>query len=98
LYMAGKRFLCSGPFMEEKQQRFKKTVREAKRLILIGVAINRGDDHIWVPVSKSKADIHFVNPDDKIYEDWAQVVGRRAYKLGDTFTESLPRIGRLLGL
>jgi len=97
LYTQGKRLLTSGPFMELQLRRFEDAVKRAHRLILVGVAVNADDRHIWFPIQESKAKIYFVDPNAAMFSDWAKSTGRRhVYQLGNDFLEALPRIQGLL--
>lgn len=97
LYAKGKRLLTSGPFMKMQHKRYNDVINKARRIIAIGVAVNEEDDHIWAPMSRSDADMYFVNPDTGSYKEWARANGRpNVYHLANGFCEAVPRIKRLL--
>ena len=93
-YVEGKEAYICPNAIRQLQLRFAKKAMAANRLFVIGLMVNENDRHIWGPLAKSQGRLSYVGFEPEDFLDWAQRNGRRrAYVLGRTFSDSLPRIG-----
>jgi hypothetical protein len=75
-YARGKPVYDSPWFIGEMQQRFAQLVMRSERIVIVGVFLNRADEHIWGPLSRAPGPIGIVNPDFAPYQVWADELGR----------------------
>ncbi len=60
-------------FIQNQRERFDALVAQAEHIVIIGVSYNANDHHIWGPLARTGAHIHFVEPHDASqFNAWAQ--------------------------
>lgn len=98
MYARGKRILFCPKFIESQQKQWLQEVIRAKHIIIIGLAVNPADNHIWEPLASTKAKITYVGLGQKeIFQDWVNLNKcRKAVFLCDTFKEAFPYIKKIL--
>lgn len=60
-----KRATAGQSFLEEQRTRFKELVKNAERIVVIGVKIRPHDSHIWDPISDTNADFIYCSGVDE---------------------------------
>jgi hypothetical protein len=93
-----KRFPVSGEETDEIKRRWTVEVERAAEIVVIGVAVNRADRHIWEPVARSHASLAYVglSADQRKFEEWCHDWNRaNASILADTFEDAIPVIRRM---
>lgn len=72
-YAVGKQVKISANFITEQQNMWKQSVDKSKKIVIIGVAINDLDKHIWKVIGESKARVLYVgctDDDRKNFNAW----------------------------
>jgi hypothetical protein len=96
MYAKGKRVLYCPDFIKRLTALWVQSASDAKRIFIIGVAVNEEDNHVWGTLAKSQAPLYYVGPDGRAFLDWASRRHRRdAHVLADSFREALPKIGNV---
>ena len=70
LYMSGKHVQIGASTIQTLQDKWRKAVLEAAKVLIIGVAPNIEDTHIWQPIGETPATIGYVG-DREFFESWA---------------------------
>lgn len=70
LYSTNKQSLYNSVFIENERNEFHSYVKNARKILIIGVNIN--DNHIWQPLADTKAAIGFVNPARESCMEWKE--------------------------
>jgi hypothetical protein len=100
MYAEGKDVFFSRNYVLEHQSRFQAAVKEAEKIFLVGVAIQRTDTHdthIWDHIADSNAWLGYVGGEPDNFCAWCRKTEHSDYKvLGTYFEDALPLIGRAL--
>jgi len=97
MYAKGKQLLFCPRFIREQQSAFEIEAGLARRIYVIGLAVNREDAHIWNVLQRAKATLFYVGKDFEAFEGWRRGVNRKqAFTLAETFEEALPEISKRL--
>ena len=65
----------------------------ASQIFLIGVRVHPVDKHIWEPIGRSQAPLHYVGFEVQEFQSWANANGRaNAFALAKTFDEAVLKI------
>jgi hypothetical protein len=96
MYAKGKRVLHCPDFIKQLTASWVRVSKDTKRIIIIGVAVNEEDKHIWGTLADSTAPLYYVggrSSDGETFLAWAKSKNRcNAYALADSFEAALPRI------
>lgn len=73
MYEERKRVVYAPAKIQEIQAIWKRELAEARRIYVIGVAVNLSDTHIWGPLAQTQASVGYVGleSDVAVFEDWA---------------------------
>jgi hypothetical protein len=97
LYAKGKQVLICPDFVRRQQDDWRREVKKASRLFVVGVRVNPEDSHIWESLRSSRGDLFYVGPHPNPFPDWAKTNGRpRAYRLANSFEGGLRLMQREL--
>jgi hypothetical protein len=100
MYAKGKRVLYCPEFIEEQKEAWIQVSKGTKRIIIIGVAVNEDDDHIWGTLADSTAPLYYVGgrkADGDTFIAWAKRKNRRnIHVIADSFKAALPKIAGVL--
>ncbi len=72
LYLPGKHVLWCPSFVEYQQELWRKAVKRAGRIYIIGAAVYAHDRHIWDVLATAKGQLRYVGPDPKPFLEWAR--------------------------
>jgi hypothetical protein len=93
MYSPAKRPLFCGNFIRHQQQAWLSSLGATSRIYIIGLRIHLVDKHIWDPLAKSKAPLHYVGKEPDEFIDWAHASRRkRAFVLAESFEDAIPKI------
>jgi hypothetical protein len=99
LYAPGKEVLYCPEYVSRQQREWETAVREARLIIVVGVRLVAMDQHIWLNIARSTADLAYVGSEADVIREWAASHGKRnVASMGATFEESLPLIAGRLSL
>ena len=100
MYAKGKRVLYCPDFIEEQKEAWIQVSKDTKRIIIIGVAVNEDDVHIWGTLADSTASLYYVGgrkSDGDTFIAWAKRKNRRnVHVMADSFKAALPKIAGLV--
>lgn len=90
LYSPGKRSLVAPGEIDRIREHWRETAKQADVVIVVGARPNLEDAHVWTPVLESTADVwHIAGTGGSDFEEYQSTLGRRFWKLGDTFDGAL---------
>jgi hypothetical protein len=96
LYEKGKDVLFCGAFVKEQQAQFADAVRFASRVFIVGVRVVPEDQHIWLPLARTRQPIYYVGPDPTELFAWVgETRRRRVTHFATTFKLAPPQIIQL---
>jgi hypothetical protein len=99
VYSKGKQVLTSGSFVKEQQEQWKKEVKNASKIFVIGLKVIEHDDHIWDVLASNNTWLGYVGlgSDSANFMEWSSKKERKnSFVLSHTFQESLPIIAKRL--
>jgi hypothetical protein len=100
MYAKGKRVLHCPDFIKQLTASWQEVSKDTKRIIIIGVAVNEEDKHIWGTLADSTAPLYYVGgrkSDGDTFLAWAKRKNRRnVHVLADSFEAALPKIAGLV--
>lgn len=70
-YAPGKPVMFSKNVIKEHYSDYHTAIRLAEKIYIIGVAVNRLDEHIWKPLAKTNASIVYFGRDLSEFDKWA---------------------------
>ncbi|MGN6154883.1 MAG: hypothetical protein ACTHN4_04010 [Sphingomicrobium sp.] len=77
LYMAGKQDWVRSPILDNVRSDWRVAVQHATSILIVGVAYNPADGHVWNPILQSRARIGLVDPNASHFlAEIKQTVGR----------------------
>ncbi|MHB1619916.1 MAG: hypothetical protein ACYCTY_08055 [Sulfuricella sp.] len=93
MYSPSKQVLFCKGFIQAQQQAWLTALSAAARIYVIGLRVHLVDEHIWSPLAKARAPIHYVGREPDDFMAWAHISGHRsAYVLANSFEGAIPRI------
>jgi hypothetical protein len=94
LYMPGKPVQISPGTVTAQQEAWRDQVASAESVVLVGVAPNAGDAHLWDALAGTKARLLYVSPDTTPFEAWSKShrPGRPTEALASTFADAIDRL------
>lgn len=93
MYSPSKRVLYGKNFVDAQQQSWLHALSQASRIYVIGLRVHLVDGHIWGPLAKARAPIHYVGREPDAFTAWADNANRKAaYVLANSFEDALPGI------
>lgn len=93
MYSPSKQVLFCKGFVQAQQQAWLAALSSAARIYVIGLRVHLVDDHIWGPLAKARAPLHYIGREPDDFITWASNTGRRsAYVLADSFDGAIPSI------
>lgn len=85
--------------LSQQEEHFKELVLNAQRIIIIGVAFNPDDTHIWEPLAKSNIEIIYVEPGYfEHFSLWALSLNKTFRVIHKDFENSFDEICQYAGL
>ena len=97
MYAKGKRVLHCPDFTKQLTATWVRVSKDTKRIIIIGVAVNEQDNHIWDTLAQSRASLYYVGREPDSFLGWAARHGRsNVHVLANSFKTALPAIERVI--
>lgn len=99
-YMKGKYFLHAKTGIQSVVKQFKGRLQEAKKILIVGVAVNEYDTHIWGELENTKAQILYVGLSDACEEfrEWSKKHNRQMDTiLASSFSETIALLPNVFG-
>ena len=98
MYSPSKRVLFCDRFVKAQQEGWLAGLSVASRIYVIGLRVHAVDTHIWEPLAKATAPLHYVGREPDEFLNWARSKSRKAaYVMADSFEASIPAIAKHLG-
>lgn len=75
VYAAGKRTPYNGGWTLNQRRMWGNIVRDARRVVVIGVKLVEADTHLWVPLAANQGAVMYINPsadDQDSFRDWSR--------------------------
>ena len=95
LYLPGKHVMWCRSFVEYQQELWRKAVKRAGRIYVIGAAVYAHDKHIWDVLAQAKGQLRYVDPKPEPFLEWCEKWGRKsASTIPGNFEEALPTLRR----
>lgn len=95
LYMEGKPLNVSPSAIRQVQAQWAEAAASAQSIVCVGVRPLPADDHIWTPLHKSEARLHFVG-DQPAFESWSEGRAAPTVFIASRFDEGYHRIIEVL--
>ena len=91
LYMPRKPVQIAPQTLAAQQEAWRDLVAAAEEVIIIGVALNAGDAHLWDALASTEARLLYVSPDTTPFVKWAseQRSGRPVQDMATTFGNAI---------
>lgn len=70
-------------FINGQQQQFVESIAKSKRIVIIGIALNPLDNHIWDNLKKFNGTIAYFNPDVSAFKRWVENAHPKRYRAFD---------------
>lgn len=94
MYSPTKRVLYCRSFIDAQRQAWQTALGEVSRIYVIGLRVHVVDEHIWSPLAKAVAPLHYVGLEPEDFLKWAHENSRsKAYVLASSFADAIPKIG-----
>jgi len=95
LYMLGKPVMWCRSFVEYQQDVWRKAIKRAGRIYVIGAGVYEHDDHIWDVLEDAKGQLRYIDPYPEPFLEWCADRGRKsASVIQGSFEEALPTLKR----
>ena len=99
IYSPDKPVIFCKNFVLEQQQLWFQEITQASKIFIIGLRVHLIDEHIWMSLAKSKAELYYVGLEPEAFLKWAKESRvKSAYVMADTFQRAFPRIAAKLNL
>ena len=89
LYMQSKPIQIGQSWITEQQRRWSEIIRNAKRVLVIGVQPYPSDTHVWTPLAETNASLGYIGPEEQ-FRDWTSMYRkeRKSELLGERWEEA----------
>ncbi|UCH92384.1 MAG: hypothetical protein JSV88_19090, partial [Candidatus Aminicenantes bacterium] len=102
-YTIGKRTNFGNEYIDLQKKRYKDIVKNAKKILIIGVAFNQHDTHIWEPLAKTNSSLFYFEPFNLMpFRQWADTLPNRDLReiaiIEETFESGFTKICQIAEL
>lgn len=99
-YAKGKWTPVGARLVTEQRVRWEASAQRSVVVIVVGVAVNPEDEHIWQPLARTNAPVYYVDPNPGPFFEWAakERVGKRSIHLGERFGDSIESIAAVISM
>lgn len=95
MYSPTKRVLYCRRFIEAQRKTWLQALKEVSRIYVIGLRVHTVDEHIWAPLAKAGARLHYVGREPHEFVEWARENSRsKTNILASSFAEAIPKIAK----
>jgi hypothetical protein len=95
MYAPAKRVLFCPGFIQAQREAWLKALKEVSRIYVIGLRVHTVDEHIWAPLARADAPIHYVGGEPDEFLEWAQANSRsKAYFVASSFADAIQHIAK----
>jgi hypothetical protein len=91
-YVEGKSCYTCPEILKKFQHEWSSAALSAKNIIIIGVALNEADDHIWRPIAHTNAKISAIDQNPDPILRWGQNIPKTINVIGFDFAKSIQSI------
>ncbi|MBP1129001.1 hypothetical protein JOE25_000544 [Serratia sp. PL17] len=97
IYHPKKEVLFCPEDIERQKAHFCLEIEKAKNIIIIGLSINKADEHIWGNLAKCKGTIYHIDPISNGILEWRDGVNKKnAYHIKKGFSDAMVDIKRII--